>query len=79
MKPTYEELEAEVRNLKGLLKKALERIAELEAQVKRNSKNSSKPPSTDQKSNTADAGEKSPRESRAGKARAPFPPVLHAF
>jgi len=74
MKPTYEELETEVRHLKELLKQALEKIAKLETQLKRNSKNSSKPPSTDQKSNTADAaGKKPPRESRAGKARAPFP------
>jgi transposase len=88
MKLTYEELEAEARHLKAearhlkaeahhlkeLLKTALEKIAELEARLKRNSKNSSKPPSTDQKGNTADAGKKPPRESRAGKARAPFPP-----
>ena len=34
-----------------LLKTAIDRIAELEAQINKNSKNSSKPPSSDQKSN----------------------------
>lgn len=73
MKPTYEELEK-------LLMKALEAIARLNAevsklkdQINRNSKNSSKPPSTDQKNNTSEK-EKKPRASRAGKAREPFPP-----
>ncbi|MBM3992532.1 MAG: IS66 family transposase [Planctomycetes bacterium] len=74
MKPTYEELEAEVRHLRELLKQALEKIAQLEEQLKRNSKNSSKPPSTDQKSNTPDAESKKARDSRAGKARLSFPP-----
>lgn len=74
MKPTYEELELEVRHLRELLKQALEKIAQLEEQLKRNSKNSSKSPSTDQKSNTPDAENKKPRDSRAGKARLPFPP-----
>lgn len=80
MKPTYEELETKLRDTEArlrrteeLLKLALEKIAKLEEQLKSNSKNSSKPPSTDQKSNTADTN-KSPRASRAGKARAPFPP-----
>lgn len=56
MKPSYEQLEQELQaardeiaQLKALLKSALDRIAELEAQINRNSKNSSKPPSTDQK------------------------------
>lgn len=74
MKPTYEELEAEVHHLRELLKQALEKIAYLEKQLKRNSKNSSKPPSTDQKSNTPDKEAKPPRDSRAGKARPSFPP-----
>lgn len=73
MKPTYEELEAKVQRLEELLKQALEKIAQLEEQLKRNSKNSSKPPSTDQKSNTPDP-DKKPRDSRAGKARSSFPP-----
>ncbi len=58
MKPTYEELEAEnralkdeVADLKALVKQLLERIANFESQLKQNSKNSSKPPSSDQKSN----------------------------
>lgn len=73
MKPTYEELQAKVQRLEELLKNALEKIAKLEERLGRNSKNSSKPPSTDQKNNTLDK-EKPPRDSRAGKARALFPP-----
>ena len=81
MKPTYEQLEEKLRRTEGLLARALEEIArlhekvsKLEEQVKRNSKNSSKPPSTDPKSNTPDTDKKSPRNSRAGKARSPFSP-----
>lgn len=74
MKPTYEELEAKVQRLEELLKQALEKISQLEEQLKRNSKNSSKPPSTDQKSNTLDTDKKPPRDSRTGKARPSFPP-----
>lgn len=73
MKPTYEELEAKVQRLEELLRQALEKIAKLEEQLGRNSKNSSKPPSTDQKSNTSDK-EKRPRSSRVGVARALYPP-----
>ncbi len=73
MKPTYEELEAKVQRLEELLKQALEKIAKLEEQLGRNSKNSSKPPSTDQKSNTLDK-EKHPRSSRVGVARVLYPP-----
>lgn len=71
MKPTYEELEAEVQSLRELLKQALEKIAKLEEQLNRNSKNSSKPPSTDQKSNTNN--ERKPRAPRIGRSRVPFP------
>ena len=81
MKPTYEELEAKVLRLEELLRRAVEEIAQLhgkianlEEQLKRNSRNSSKPPSTDQKSNTPDADKKPLRDSRAGKARPSFPP-----
>ncbi len=42
MQPSYEELVAEIRFLR-------ERIAKLEEQLRLNSKNSSKPPSTDKK------------------------------
>ena len=56
MKPTYEELETKLtETCKALtetrkaLKQALERISKLEEQLKLNSKNSSKPPSSDQK------------------------------
>lgn len=81
MKQTYEQLEEKLRRAEELLAHALEeiarlheKIAKLEDQLKRNSKNSSKPPSTDQKSNTPDAEKKPPRDSRGGKARPSFPP-----
>jgi transposase len=72
MKPTYEELEAMLAKTQELLKKALERIAKLEEQLNLNSKNSSKPPSTDQKGNTSDTEKKKNRPTRAGKARVRF-------
>lgn len=86
MKPSYEQLEQqldatkqelqaakdEIGQLKSLLKAALERIAELEAQINRNSKNSSKPPSTDQKGNTRENNQKK-RRSHAGKSRPLYP------
>jgi len=72
MKRTYEELEAELAKLQELLKQALDEIARLKEQIKSNSKNSSKSPSTDQKSNTPDK-EKKERATRAGKARSLFP------
>jgi len=81
MKPTYQELEANLHRTEGLLARALEeitrlqeKVAKLEEQLKRNSKNSSKPPSTDQKSNTPDPNKKPPRDSRTGKARPFFSP-----
>ena len=80
MKPTYEQLEEKLRYTEGLLARALEeiarlheKIAKLEEQLNRNSKNSSKPPSTDQKNNTPDKA-KHPRSSRVGMARALYPP-----
>lgn len=45
--PSYEELASLVVELRGALDAALARIADLEAQLKQNSKNSSKPPSSD--------------------------------
>ena len=56
MKPTYEELEkncqgyeSAIAKLQNLLKLALDRIAELEERINKNSQNSSKPPSSDKK------------------------------
>ncbi len=46
MKPTYEELENDLKETQKLLKIALERIIKLEEQINKNSKNSSKPPSS---------------------------------
>jgi transposase len=45
--PTYEELASLAVELRGALDAALARIADLEAQLKQNSRNSSKPPSSD--------------------------------
>ena len=80
VKPTYEELEIKLRDtetnllrMEELLKVALEEIEKLKARLNRNSSNSSKPPSTDQKGNTTDEN-KSPRNSREGKSRPSFPP-----
>lgn len=61
-----------VRTLE-LLKIALEEIEKLKEQLNRNSKNSSKPPSTDQKGNTGGTDYKKKRRGRKGKARMPFP------
>lgn len=81
MKPTYEQLEEKLRRTEELLTRALveitglhEKIIKLEDQIKRNSKNSSKPPSTDHKNNTPDINQKPPRNSRMGKSRLPFSP-----
>lgn len=72
MKPTYEELELELQQTKALLKLALEEIAKLKEQINRNSKNSSKPPSTDHKSNTPPLPPKQ-RMNRKGISRPLFP------
>jgi transposase len=79
VKPTYQQLEEKLRRTEDVLARALEEIArlhekivKLEDQLKRNSKNSSKPPSTDNKSNTPDANQKPPKSSRMGKARLAF-------
>lgn len=74
MKPTYEQLEQEVERLKELLKQALNRIVELENQIGRNSKNSSKPPSTDQKGNTPNNTNQKKKKPHVGKSRTPYPP-----
>jgi transposase len=80
MKPTYEELEFHLKNTQealaktqNLLKLALDRIAELEERLNKNSKNSSKPPSSDRKSNHNDQKNKG-RRFRNGVNRAPIPP-----
>lgn len=52
MKPTYEELETRIAEQDKLIKQLLERIANLEDQLNKNSKNSSKPPSSDQKASS---------------------------
>ena len=72
MKPTYEELEAELKRTQELLKYALEEIAKLKGQLNRNSKNSSQPPSSDKKGSTPPRPPKE-RMNRKGVARSPFP------
>ena len=49
MKPTYEQLEQIIEEQRAYIKKLEERIDKLEEQLRLNSKNSSKPPSSDQK------------------------------
>lgn len=69
MKPTYEELEFQLKESQeahaktlSILKLALERIAALEERLNKNSKNSSNPPSKDRKKNTdPQTGDKKPR------------------
>ena len=64
-----------------LLKKAFEEVGKLcdevtklKEQIARNSKKSSKPPSSDQKGNTGPNQSKKERKKRKGKTRTPFPP-----
>ncbi len=64
----------EFSKIQNLLKQALEEIARLKEQIKLNSTNSSKPPSTDQKSNTSNDGKKRKNMGRPGVARALFSP-----
>jgi transposase len=86
MKQSYDELARQLRECldeldrtKLLLKAALDKISKLEEentkleeQLNKNSKNSSKPPSTDFKSNKVSKNEKR-REGRKGVSRTPFP------
>ena len=76
MKPTYEELQAEntilraqVSELMATIKLLKERIANLEAQLNQNSKNSSKPPSSDQKTNVPPKKRKEGRPYHPGASR----------
>lgn len=80
MKPTYEELEAEnkvlrneIRELKAVIGQMVTRIADLESQLKKNSKNSSKPPSSDQKSNLPPIQKKESRPFHPGASRQLLP------
>lgn len=80
LKADHEQLALANAQLRSLLKQALESIQQLQTevstlkeQINRNSKNSSKPPSTDQKSNTKDKPTKQ-RTSRSGQSRLQAPP-----
>ncbi len=72
MKPTYEELENQLAKTQHILKLALERIAVLEERLNKNSKNSSKSPSSDRKGNT-NGSSKGTRNSRVGVNRPLIP------
>lgn len=80
MKRSYDQLEAELAETKWkleeaskLLRLALQEIADLKEQLRLNSKNSSKPPSSDRKANTS-SQERKNRKSRKGVARVSYPP-----
>lgn len=87
MKPTYEQLKAELaltrseldqmrskfEETQALLKRALDRIALLDERLNKNSKNSSKPPSSDQKPNCSGGGS-GRRTRKEGINRPPFSP-----
>lgn len=71
----------ELGQAQELLKKGLEElnrlaneVAKLKEKLDKNSNNSSKPPSSDQKGNTPPQLPKKQRKSRSGKAKAPYPP-----
>jgi chromosome segregation ATPase len=66
-KNAFEDTKCDLAKTKELLKVALEEIAKLREQINRNSKNSSKAPSTDQKATTFQmTGRKDGRGDRAG-------------
>ena len=73
MKPTYEELQIENAKLKACIQKLEERIAALEARLNQNSKNSSKPPSSDQKRNKEPAKDKEKKAHHTGASRKLLP------
>lgn len=67
------ETEEKLAKTEDLLKQALDRILKLEEQINKNSNNSSKPPSTDQKSNKPNKSRKS-NDTRKGINRQLYPP-----
>lgn len=80
MKPTYEELSEqneklleENAKLRALVQQLMDRVAHLEAQLKQNSKNSSKPPSSDQKPNLLPKNKKEKRPYHPGASRQLLP------
>lgn len=73
LKAEYAELKAENAELKALVKQLLERIADLESRFNKNSKNSSKSPSSDQKSNLPRIPRKETRPFHPGASRQLLP------
>ncbi|MBI3901088.1 MAG: hypothetical protein HY324_02930, partial [Chlamydiia bacterium] len=73
MRPTYDQLLEENILLKAIIKKLEERIAHLEAQLNQNSKNSSKPPSSDKKANLPPPQKKEKRPYHCGISRQLLP------
>lgn len=74
IKPTYEQLEKRILELESIILKMQKTIDQLEARLGKNSKNSSKPPSSDQKPNKppSDASAK-PRPYHSGMKRQLLP------
>jgi len=73
-KAELSQTKSELSKIQGLLTHALQELARLKEQVRLNSKNSSKPPSTDQKSDTSKSRKKKREKGRKGIARKSFPP-----
>jgi hypothetical protein len=73
MKPTYDELLEENIQLRALVRELMDRVASLESQLKLNSKNSSKPPSSDQKSNLLPKRKSAGRSYHPGASRQLLP------
>ena len=72
-KVELEQTKAELAKAMELLKVAFEEIAKLKEQLNLNSKNSSKPPSTDRKGNTRPDAQRKGRKGRKGRARPSYP------
>ena len=73
MKPTYEELEATIEKQNKIIEVLTSKIADLESQLRKNSKNSSKPPSSDQKSNSPQSQKQDSRSFHPGASRQLLP------
>lgn len=72
-KPTYKQLEELVAKQAKHIEKLEARIADLESRLRKNSKNSSKPPSSDQKANQLPAKRKEARPFHKGVSRQLLP------
>lgn len=73
MKPTYEELEKKIEEQDKLIKELRELVSNLQDQIGKNSKNSSKPPSSDQKPNLSSDQKKNQPSYHPGASRQLLP------